>query len=148
MQRHETKWPITYRRTGSKTDGRTDRRTWCERKGGDNCRVRFLSLLFNIGNAKMWETININRAEIQLFKIYIYIYLYILYELFMLSVEKCRQRIEKCLYNCELRIVVVVVAAAFGQSLAINQAAQYDRRRLVSESQSPSPSSDLPGDCD
>lgn len=70
------------------------------------------------------------------------------YELFMLSVEKCRQRIEKCLYNCELRIIVVVVAAAFGQSLAINQAAQYDRRRLVSESQSPSPSSDLPGDCD
>lgn len=48
----------------------------------------------------------------------------------------------------QLRIVVVVVVAAFGQSLAINQAAQYDRRRLVSESQSPSPSSDLPGDCD
>lgn len=72
-----------------------------------------------------------------------------MYELFMLLVEKCRQRIEKCLYNCELRmVVVVVVAAAFGQSLAINQAAQYDRRRLVSESQSPSPSSDLPGDCD
>lgn len=96
----------------------------------------------------MWDAININRAEIQLFKvyinIYIFIFIYILYELFMLSVEKCRQRIEKCLYNCELRIVV----AAFGQSLAINQAAQYDRRRLVSESQSPSPSSDLPGDCD
>lgn len=92
----------------------------------------------------MWEAININRAEIQLFKVYINIY--ILYELFMLSVEKCRQRIEKCLYNCELRIVVAV--SAFGQSLAINQAAQYDRRRLVSESQSPSPSSDLPGDCD
>lgn len=48
----------------------------------------------------------------------------------------------------QLRIVVVVAVAAFGQSLAINQAAQYDRRRLVSESQSPSPSSDLPGDCD